>query len=182
MEHAIKHSTIQRGAVADLDSQFERVLLKERSRAFGIAWRLVGGNRALAEDVLQEAMLKAFQNLSSLKDETRLVPWFFKIVVREAHSQTRRGGIRKRILGMLQLAQPQVHNEVHSDPGLSKRIAQAMSELSEGQREAFVLVHLSGFQLREAAEVLGKAEGTIKTQVHRATKSLQKKLRDIPRE
>lgn len=182
MEHAIKHNTIQRGAVVDLESQFERVVLQERSRAFGIAWRLVGGDRELAEDVLQDAMLKAFQNLASLKDESRLVPWFFKIVVREAHSQTRRRGIRNRILGILRLAQPEVHDQVQSDPGLSKRIAQAMSELSEGQREAFVLVHLSGFQLREAADVLGKAEGTIKTQVHRATKSLQKKLRDIPRE
>lgn len=182
MEQVIKHNTIRRGAAADLENQFERVVLQERSRAFGIAWRLVGGNRALAEDVLQEAMLKAFQNLSSLKDETRLVPWFFKIVVREAHSQTRRKGIRNRVMGILRLAQPEVHDQVQSDPGLSKRIADAMGELSEGQREAFVLVHLSGFQLREAADVLGKAEGTVKTQVHRAMKNLQKKLRDIPRE
>ncbi len=182
MEQAINQRTIQTGEGLDLDSRFERVLLQERSRAFGIAWRLVGGNREMAEDVLQEAMLKAFQNLSSLKDETRLAPWFFKIVVREAHSQTRRRGIRNRIFGLLRFAQPQSQEPVHCDPSLSKRIAQAVSELSEGQREAFVLVHLSGLQIREAAEVLGKAEGTVKTQVHRATKILQKKLRDIPRE
>ena len=182
MEHAINQSAIQAGEGLDLECRFERVLLEERSRAFGIAWRLVGGNRDMAEDVLQEAMLKAFQNLGSLKDESRLVPWFFKIVVREAHSQTRRRGIRNRVLGLLRLAHPQAHEPIHSDPSLSKRIAQALSELSQGQREAFVLVHLSGLRLREAAAVLGKAEGTIKTQVYRATKIMQKKLRDIPRE
>ena len=164
------------------ESELEAVLHKERSRAFGIAWRLTGGNRELAEDVIQEAMVKAYLKLASLKDKRRMDSWFFQIVVREAHSQTRRRRIGRRILELFRWGHEGLQNETRSDPGLSNRIGQALGELSQGQREVFVLVHLSGFQLNEAARVLGKAEGTIKTQLHRATHRMRKKLGDIPRE
>ena len=51
--------------------------------------------------------------------------------------------------------------------------------LPRGQREAFVLVHLEGYTVRETAEITGRAAGTIKSHLHRALKALRKELADL---
>ena len=65
---------------------------------------------------------------------------------------------------------------------LRRRIAAALERLSAAQRETFVLVHLEGFSITEAAAVLGKAPGTLKSHLHRALVSLRETLGDLRRE
>ena len=65
------------------------------------------------------------------------------------------------------------------DPVLRARIASALERLSRRQREAFVLVHMEGFTLRETAELLGRAEGTVKSHLHRALRTLREELEDV---
>jgi RNA polymerase sigma-70 factor (ECF subfamily) len=55
----------------------------------------------------------------------------------------------------------------------------ALNGLSQGQREAFVLVHLEGFTVAESAQILGKAPGTIKSHLHRAVRALRRRLEDV---
>ena len=66
-----------------------------------------------------------------------------------------------------------------ADPLLRRRIAEALGRLSRGQREAFVLVHLEGFTVRESAKLLGKKEGTVKSHLHRALRTLRSELGDL---
>ena len=66
-----------------------------------------------------------------------------------------------------------------SDPVLRARITAAVDGLSRRQREVFVLIHLEGFTVTEAAGVLGKSPGTIKSHLHRALVSLREQLRDV---
>jgi RNA polymerase sigma-70 factor (ECF subfamily) len=65
------------------------------------------------------------------------------------------------------------------DPLLRRRIAEALAQLSRSQREAFVLVHMEGFSVREAATVMGKPEGTVKSHLHRALQALRSQLADL---
>jgi RNA polymerase sigma-70 factor (ECF subfamily) len=65
------------------------------------------------------------------------------------------------------------------DPLLRRRIADALAQLSRSQREAFVLVHLEGFSVHEAAAVIGKPEGTMKSHLHRALQTLRSELADL---
>ena len=160
------------------EDRFIGVMTAERHRAFGLALRLVGGDRSAAEDVLQDAMLKAFNRLGTLKNPERLTGWFFQILVREAHSFTRRRKLGRQVREFLR-GTPKEAAVVDLDPGLNRRINAALGELSSAQREAFVLVYGSGFTIKEAAEILGKAPGTVKVHLHRAVRGLRASLKDI---
>jgi RNA polymerase sigma-70 factor, ECF subfamily len=145
-----------------------------------MAWQLVGGDRAAAEDVAQEAFMRAYSGLDRFRDEARLSTWFFKILVRQAHNHRRRQRLRRWWTPVQPADAPT--DEPSSDPALRKRIASAIERLSRGQREAFVLVHLQGFTVAETAGVLGKAPGTIKSHLHRALRTLRTELSDLDEE
>lgn len=145
-------------------------------RARRLAWRLVGGDDAAAEDVVQDAFVKAYRNLHKFRAEARIESWFFRIVVNEAHNYRRWRGIREIWSGARGEEPPDPTARDESDPMLRERISKALGGLSRGQREAFVLVHLEGFTVRETAEMLGSAQGTVKRHLHRALGKLRSEL------
>ena len=67
----------------------------------------------------------------------------------------------------------------NGDPGLRRRIALALETLSRRQREAFLLVHLEGFSVKECAEMMGSPDGTVKSHLHRALVKLRAELADL---
>ena len=64
-------------------------------------------------------------------------------------------------------------------PLLRRRITRALAQLSRSQKEAFVLVHMEGFSVREAAVLMMKPEGTVKSHLHRALQTLRSELADL---
>jgi RNA polymerase sigma factor (sigma-70 family) len=163
----------------DLEDRFIGFVSTHRERARRLAWRLVGGNDAAAEDVTQDAFLKAYSGLGRFREDAKLETWFYRILVRQAQSYARWRGVRELWggLGGEEAAEPGVHDD--RDPVLQRRIGDALSRLSRGQRETFVLVHLEGFTVRETAGILAKAEGTVKSHLHRALAALRADLADI---
>lgn len=159
------------------EAAFRAFVASHRSRAVSLAWRLVGGDAAAAEDVAQEAFVQAWRALPSFREEAQLSTWFFRILVREAHGWRRRMRL-KSWWSELTGAEP-AERRALPDDGLKRRIAAALDLLPRGQREAFVLVHLEGFSVAEAAEVLGSAPGTIKSHLHRALTRLRAELKDL---
>jgi len=148
-------------------------------RAIRVAYRLVGGDRAAAEDVAQNAFIRAYQALGSFRGESSLDTWFYRILVREAHRHRRWHAVRKLWSSSAEEApEPQDERPV-GDPSLRRRILAALEKLSPGQRETFVLVHLEGFSITDAAATLGKAPGTLKSHLHRALATLREELADL---
>ena len=68
-----------------------------------------------------------------------------------------------------------------SDPGLERQIEKALAGLSAHQRTVFVLVHLEGYSITEAAELMGRSPGTLKSHLHRALASLRAELGEAAR-
>ena len=163
----------------DLEQEFAALLETHRERALRLAWRLVGGDDAAAQDVTQEAFIRAWHGLGRFRGDAKLSTWLYRIVVRQAANHRRWRGVRERWGGLYPEEAPDPRPRPHGDPGLRRRIATALGSLSRGQREAFVLVHLEGFTVNEAAEVLGKAPGTIKSHLHRALAKLRLELGDL---
>lgn len=162
------------------EQRFDAFVAAHRDRAVALAWRLLG-DRAAAEDVAQQAFVRAWRGLDGFRGDARLSTWFHRILVRQVRSHQRWAGVR-RGLGILAgdgetpvLAVQQTHG----DDGLRRRISAAMQTLSAGQREAFVCIHLQGLTVDETAEVLGRAPGTIKSHLHRALKKLRAELDDL---
>ena len=162
-----------------VDGEFVAFCEKRRERALRLAFRLLGGDQATAEDVVQSAFLRAHRAFASFRREASLDTWFYRILVNEVQRQRRWSALRRLFGADPETAPPPVDPTPARDPGLRRRIASALEKLSAGQREAFVLVHLEELTVNEAAEVLGKAAGTVKSHLHRALATLRRELADL---
>ncbi len=168
------------------DARFARLVDAQRDRAVRVAWRLTGEDLATAEEVAQDALLRAYSGLSRFRDDAALETWFYRILVRQAANRRRWRGLRLR-WGALwgapddgsggdPLQQAPEEGSADGDPALRARIAEAMELLSPGQRTVFTLVHLEGFTISEAAGMAGMAPGTAKSHLHRALAKLRAAL------
>ncbi len=164
-------------AVDDRTVRFRAFVEDHRERAVRLAWRLTGGDPAVAEDVTQDALVAAYRALPRFRDEARLETWFYRILLRQAHSYLRWRRVRE---AWRVAAGNEPSPEVAApDPELGRRIAAALGRLPRTQRDCFLLVHGEGFTVREAAAIVGKAEGTVKSHLHRALTALRRELDDL---
>lgn len=172
--------TLDSGEIgAELERRFDALVCSHRDRALRLAWRLVGGDAAAAEDVTQDAFVRAYQGLGRFRGDAALETWFYRILVRQAYSYRRWRAIRTLWNGAEWLDAPDPKAEEPGDPGLRRRIGAALESLSRSQRDVFVLIYLEGFRVRECAEILGKPIGTVKSHLHRALASLRSDLGDL---
>ena len=164
---------------AEREECFGTFVALQRDRARRLAWRLVGGDEAAAEDVTQEAFVRAYQALGRFRGEASLETWFYRILVRQAHNYRRWRAVRT--LWQRESVEEPIDptSAVQSDPGLRRRIAHALDQLSRRQREAFVLVYLEGFTVQECADFLGSPSGTVKSHLHRALVKMRTELADL---
>jgi RNA polymerase sigma-70 factor (ECF subfamily) len=166
-------------AERDLEGRFTTFVRSHRDRARSLAWRLVGGDEAAAEDVTQEALVKAYEALGRFREDSSLATWFYRILVRQAAKYRRWRAVREAWSGIWQEEHPDPAPREAGDPALRRRIARALDGLTRSQREAFVLVHMEGFTVRECADLLGKPPGTVKSHLHRALAALRSELTDL---
>ncbi|MCA9541382.1 MAG: RNA polymerase sigma factor [Myxococcales bacterium] len=164
------------------EARFRALVAENRESAVGLAWRLLGGDRATAEDVTQQAFLRAWRALPGFRDDARLSTWFHRILIRQVRSHQRWAGVRRRFGGLWGETPEVPVLPTPQDDGLRRRIGAALERLSPGQREAFVLVHLQGLTIEEAAAALDRAPGTIKSHLHRALGAMRADLADLRRE
>lgn len=162
----------------DVERRFEAFVVSHRDRAVRLAWRLVGGDDAAAQDVAQDAFVSAYRSLAKFRGDANLATWFYRILVRKAHSYRRWLAVRTLWSGE-DADPPDPALEPPGDPALRRRITAALARLTRRQREAFILVHLEGFTVREAAELMGSREGTLKSHLHRALRHLRVDLAEL---
>jgi RNA polymerase sigma-70 factor (ECF subfamily) len=150
-----------------LEERFSDFVMSHRDRARRLAWRLVGGDEDAAEDVAQDAFVKAYRALGGFREDSSLETWFYRILVNQAHKHRRWRAVRQRWSAVWD-EERAVASVDAGDPALRRRISEALDKLTRRQREAFVLVHFEGFTVRETGNLLGAPEGTIKSHLHRA--------------
>ena len=170
---------VQSRRVMDRESCFNDLLKRFHGQALSTAWRLLGTHNAQAEDIVQIAFQKAWENFEQLENTERLKSWFFQILVNECRYVQRRHKTRKTLRQIFLPWEQESQQPVHADHGIQKRIQGAIQKLSTRQREAFVLTHLEGFTNQEAASMMETSLGTLKSHLHRATTNLRKELHDI---
>jgi len=159
--------------------EFESFVATYRDRAIGVAWRLLGGDGAAAEDVTQDAFVRAHRALAGFRGEAQMSTWFYRILVNEVRRHRRWRWVRERVAAEMPAEVEDPGGAAPGDPAVRQRIARALERLPAGQREAFLLVHLEGFTTTEAAAITGRATGTIKSHLHRALQALRADLGDL---
>src|SRR5579863_4948898 len=173
-----KSDTSEATRTADVAREFEEQLADGAALAFRLALSVLR-NRADAEDVAQEALLRAYRGYSKLRERGAFRGWLCRITWRLALDKQR--GTRRRekretastfVPGTPErsVEQMAVANE------FDRHLAKAMDELPEKLRQALILAAIQGHSTREVAEMLDLPEGTVKSRVHLARKQLTEKL------
>jgi RNA polymerase sigma-70 factor (ECF subfamily) len=135
--------------------------------------RVMTGGSSDAEDVVQEAMVKAYRALDRFRAESPLRPWLLRIVANEARNRRRSTGRRTRLaerVGTLSaplVAAPSVEGRAVADDG-ARRMLAAVARLRDQDREVIALRYFAGLSEAEMAEALGVARGTVKSRLARA--------------
>ena len=156
------------------DPEFKRELAQviPHLRAFG---RSLSGSRDLADDLVQETLLKAWAARKRFQAGTNMRAWTFIILRNLFLSQMRRARFKgewDEITASKLLAAP-ASQDRHVELGDMQR---ALLHLPQPQREALILVGAGGFAYEEAAEICGCAVGTIKSRVARGRVALEQLL------
>ena len=156
------------------DEEFKKELSQviPHLRAFG---RSLSGNRDLADDLVQETLLKAWAARARFQAGTNMRAWTFIILRNLFLSQMRRARFKGEwddITANRVLAAPagQEHHVELAD------MQRALMHPPQPQREALILVGAGGFAYEEAAEICGCAVGTIKSRVARGRVALEQLL------
>lgn len=156
---------------------FAQLVRTHHGRALSTAWRMLRGERSAAEDVVQDAFLKAYKGLANFRGESELSTWFFTILIREVRSYQRRSKLRNWLT--LDRVFVSASSKPEQDVGLQKRISAALAALTERQRTAFVLVYLEEFSLVEAGKIMGCSPGSMKSHLFRARSHMKASLKDL---
>ncbi len=133
-------------------------------RAFAMS---LSRNHATADDVVQEALVKAWSNLDSFEAGTNMRAWLFTIVRNTYFSLHRKRSREVEDVDGV-MAESLSQKPEHDGRLVFRDFASAFNELSDEQREVLILVGAQGFAYEEAAEMCGVAVGTIKSRVNRA--------------
>ncbi len=151
-----------------MDPKDELVTHLPAMRAFAMS---LTRNSATADDLVQDAVVKAWSNFDKFQPGTNLRAWLFTILRNTFYSLHRKR--RHEVEDPDGVMAEQLSEKPHHDGRLAMNdFRTAFAKLTDEQREALVLVGAEGFSYEEAAEMCGCAVGTIKSRTNRARKRL----------
>jgi RNA polymerase sigma-70 factor (ECF subfamily) len=156
---------------------FGRLVETYQGRLFGLVLMMVRQPSA-AEEVTQDAFVRAYTHLDHYDDSRPFYPWLASIAVRLAQNWLRRHGRNVRREGMpLDTAEEPAENATALSALIAdergRRLWQAVSALPSGERTAVILYYRDEMAVRDIARALGVTTGTIKTLLFRARRHLR---------
>ncbi len=158
---------------------FRRLVEPHLPLLYRIAARM-SGDRALAEDAVQEALALAFQKLASYRCDGNLRAFLAAFAARQAHTLVR--AERRRWRREEKSATPYREagpDEQHDAARTAAAIRAALAAMPDKRREAVLLRLDAGLSHREIAEAIGSSEGSVRVLVHQALTELKERLGDL---
>jgi len=178
--------------LAGSDEAFNRLVLRHQRRAVNLAYRFLG-NYEDACDVAQEAFVRVHQHVKRFNRDCSFKTWLYQIVLNLSRNKYR-WKKRRGEFGKISIDNPggenprnpmeipdttlSVGREVNRKE-ISRRIQESLSRLPRSQREILVLRHMEELSYSDMSKMLGCAEGTIKSRLHRARMEIRKLLADL---
>ena len=166
---------VRRAAEGDTQA-FERLYRKHVGRVHGAVWRLCGRNQARAEELTQDAFVRAWRKLADFRHESAFGTWLYRLAVNVALMDLRSRG------GHEDLEEPILDREFQEPAGSDRRaelgidLERLVAGLPPRARAVLVLHDVEGWKHEEIAAELGMAVGSSKAQLHRARGLLRARL------
>ena len=167
---------------------FEELIERHRQKAYHIAFGFAR-DREEAKDLSQEAFLKAFIYLKKFDGRSSFYTWFYRIVVNVCLDYKRRakrtaaGEFDETAVSQMepsyQPAKPLPLDQHVLAGQISLKVDAALQTLPAKQRTAFILKNHQGLAIKEIAEIMKTAEGTVKVHLHRAVTALRLSLAEL---
>ena len=169
----------------DLEREFETRLVESSTLAFRVAYGVLR-HRQDAEDVAQEAFVKAYRSFRELRDRDRFRAWLVRITWRLAIDRQRndrrrvardrsREGLRSTTAAVAQAFRPAIVNDLEARDR-AERLWAAIDALPDKLRVAIVLANIEEHDVGEVARLLGLPEGTVKSRLFLARQRLKELL------
>jgi len=168
------------GNAVSLDASLEREFEQRLADCPTLAYRVALGvlrNAADAEDVAQEAMLRAYRNFHRLRDRDRFRAWLVRTAWRLALDRIRSAGRReRREQAFIEGSNESGVENVAASREFERHVADALDALPEKLRIVMLLAAIEGYNTREVAKLVGIPEGTVKSRLFLARQQLAEKL------
>ena len=167
---------------------FEQLIERHQQKAYHIAFGFAR-DREAAKDLSQEAFLKAYAYLKKFDGRSSFYTWFYRIVVNVCLDYKRRA--KRTLAGEFDEADESQMEPTHQPARplpldqqvlagqISIKVDAALQTLPAKQRTAFILKNHQGLSIREIAEMMETAEGTVKVHLHRAVTALRQSLAEF---
>lgn len=172
---------------------FEQLVRQYDGAVLRLAYHMTRSEQD-AQDVYQEAFLKAYRNIGNFRFECSFYTWIYRIVTNLCLDHLRKRQVRKEESGIVtdseggsfdmleQVADVRSGASPEKDlmrRELGQRIARALSKLTPRERIVFEMKHYQGLKLRTIGEILNTTEETAKNTLFRGTQKLRAALKDV---
>ena len=170
-------------------AEFERYFRETNRAVFSLAYRILG-NRAVAEDLTQEAYVRAWQAFGQYRDLGTFRPWINRILI-NLTSEWRRRNARQHAYSLNETlvcgdGESEYAREIPADvPDMDSivlstetrtQVYEALMGLPESYRVAVTLAHVEDKSYQEISEIIGCPIGTVRSRVHRGSALLRRRL------
>lgn len=165
IESKLRPRLLGKGRLKILDKQtFTALVLETEDTLYRVAWSILR-NSADTEDAVQEAVLRAWEKLSSLREPKYFRTWLTRILIRECYRLRRSGSLVIPLEELPESAAPE-----------SGEVWRSLQTLPEGLRLPFVLHYVEGYSVTETGTILRLPAGTVKSRLSRARSALRLEL------
>jgi RNA polymerase sigma-70 factor (ECF subfamily) len=172
-----KDGDIVRAVVAGDRERYAELVERYRDRYARYAARMLGSADA-AEDAVQDAFVRAYDQLAQCEDPDKFVGWFFLILRNRCFAERRKSRGSAPLEAAAAFAAAERSEDGAESAERRRALQLALLELTPEQREVFVLKHIEGLSYGEIAERLHTSVPSLKMRMHRAYDRLREELRD----
>jgi RNA polymerase sigma-70 factor (ECF subfamily) len=157
---------------------YEMLVQRHSPMAYRVALRLCG-NHHDAQDIAQDALVAAWQNLSRFRGDASFATWLYQIVTRRALNKVSRGPVADHGDLLEELTDSVAGPAEQTERNLAvDAVTDALAALPFPQRTVVVLRHFEGLSYTEVAEVTGSSVPAVRSTLFRARRTLGKKLEE----
>ena len=171
-------SELMQQIVSGDQSAFSELYSRYKGRMYYYFYRMLGNSAEQANDFLQELFMKLIEKPESYNPAFSFSTWIYSIANNMCKNEYRRRVIRREY-EQFEATEPRLDyvDDTSIEPEqLVEKIFQTLDLLGEDHRSAFLLRYREGFSIREVAEILELAEGTVKSRLFYARKIVAEKL------
>ena len=156
---------------------FKKQLAEMRPRLFKVAYSWCHSHD-IADDIVQDTVIKALRNVNSLRDIKKMNSWLFTILANCWRDYLRRQKPTEDIDKCI-FTDDNTPELAQEKKNITDIVQQAVAALPQGQRQVVTLVDLEGFSYAEVAEIVGIPTGTVMSRLNRARKTLSEQLLEL---